>query len=304
MAGGGDVSDNDAMQATQKRKHRVVILLGTNYSGSHLLSHLVSAHSQCFGVGELHRYEQLIGTSKQAPVVSQYDASPLFHNLAELPVVDWYATLAQRFGAEHKIAAPLVVDNSKKVKWVKRVTRGQQLDLRLVHLIRDPRALVLRWLNTYDSDKRRRTQRLRVAKRVPSRALQILTGSWIDVFIYKWLRENRQISDFMAHSKTAHAVVTYRNVVFDTQATLEKLMPRLGLEFEEAQLRFGEGNTFGTTKTAHADAVRQSEIRPDLKWQTQLDKSALRVIESNKDVARYLAQLGLNLGEDGLTTSN
>jgi hypothetical protein len=131
-----------------------------------------------------------------------------------------------------------------------------------------------------------------------------LTGSWVDVFIYKWLRENRQISDYMARSKTAHAVVTYRNVVFDTQATLEKLMPRLGLEFEEGQLRFGEGNTFGTTKTAHADAVRQSEIRPDLKWQTQLDKSALRVIESNKDVARYLAQLGLSLGEDGLTARN
>jgi hypothetical protein len=299
VAGSVDVGDNSAMQSSQ-HKHRVVILLGTNYSGSHLLSHLVSAHSQCFGVGELHRYEQLVGTSNQAPVVSQYNASPLFHNLSEQPVEQWYATLAQRFSADQGVVAPVIVDNSKKVKWVKRVTGGPQLDLRLVHLIRDPRALVLRWLNTYDSEKRRRTQRLRVAKRVPTRAAQILTGSWVDVFIYKWLRENRQISDYMKQSKVAHAVVTYRDVVFDTQATLQKLMPRLGLEFEPKQLRFGEGNTFGTTKTAHADAVKQSEIRPDLKWQTQLDTSAQRVIAANKDVVRYLAALNLRLGDDGL----
>ncbi|XOV83226.1 MAG: hypothetical protein ACFHXK_20535 [bacterium] len=274
--------------------------MGTNYSGSHLLSHLVSAHSRCFGVGELHRYEQLVATSNEAPVVSQYNVSPLFHNLSEQPVTQWYATLAERFSADEGVSAPVIVDNSKKVKWVKRVTQGQQLDLRLVHLIRDPRALVLRWLNTYDTDKRRRTQRLRVAKRVPGRAVQILTGSWVDVFIYKWLRENRQISDYMAQSKVVHAVVSYRDVVLDTEATLQKLMPRLGLEFEPGQLRFGEGNTFGTTKTAHAEAVKQSEIRPDLKWQTQLDVSAQREIEANKDVAKYLKSLNLRLAEDGL----
>ena len=296
------VRDNIAMQSSPNKSHRVVIVLGTNYSGSHLLSHLLSAHSSCFGVGELHRYEQLMDGGGNAPVVSEYN-SPLFAGLSEQPVQNWYATLADRFAEQQSLSRPVIIDNSKKVRWVKRVAKAENLDLRLVHLIRDPRALVLRWLNTYDTDKRRRTQRLRVAKRMPARAAQILAGDWINVFAYKWLRENRQISQFMARSKHAHAVVTYHDTVFETEATLAKLMPRLGLAYESDQLRFGEGNNFGTTKVAHAEAVRQSEIRPDLKWQTQLDQAAAQNVAANKDVRSYLRDLGLDLAQNGIVHS-
>lgn len=279
--------------------NRVVILLGTNYSGSHLLSHLLSAHSACIGVGELHHYERLLAGDQSLPVVAEYNSSPLFAGLSELAVERWYGTLAQRF-AEQAGAAPVIIDNSKKVRWVKKVAHAPRLDLRLVHLLRDPRALVLRWLNTYDTDKRRRAQRLRVAKRMPSRATQILAGDWTDVFVYKWLRENRQISDFIAKNRYAHAIVTYHDMVFDTEAMLHKLMPRLGLDYEPGQLRFGEGSNFGTTKTAHADAVQRSEIRPDVKWQTQLDARAVQAVNANQDVVKYLAGLGLELGERGI----
>lgn len=293
MENWSDGSDTNAM-------NRVVILLGTNYSGSHLLSHLLSSHSACVGVGELHRYTQLVAGDTSAPVVSQYTTSPLFADLEGLPISRWHEVIEQRIRDQLAIPAPVIIDNSKKIRWVEQVAQGSRLDLRIVHLLRDPRALVLRWLNTYGAAKQRRIQRIRVAKRVPSRAVRILLGNWSTVFTYKWLRENRQISQFIARTRYPHAVVTYRDMVFDTQSMLTRLMPRFGLSFEPAQLRFGESNLHGTIKTAHAQVVSQSEIRPDLKWQTQLDQSASAAIVGNKDVVNYLKSLGLHCGSNGL----
>ena len=291
------MGDNGAMSAPAN--NRVVILLGTNYSGSHLLSHLLSAHSACIGVGELHRYEHLLKGDENEPVAAEYGSSPLFAGLNELALEQWYDTLVQR-ATEQFGLAPVIIDNSKKVRWVKKIVDSPRMDLRLVHLLRDPRALVLRWLNTYDTNRRRRTQRLRVAKRVPTRASQILAGDWTNVFVYKWLRENRQITEFIAKNKYAHAMVTYHDMVFDTEPMLQRLMPLLGLDYEPGQLRFGESSQFGTTKKAHADAVQRSEIRPDLKWQTQLDPSAVQAVNANQDVTNYLEGLGLALGERGI----
>ena len=290
------------MNANPATPNRGVILLGTNYSGSDLLSHLLSAHSSCLGVGELHRYQQLVSSSKSAAVVAEYNSSPLFAGLSGLPVEQWYDTLLQRFAEQQQITDPVIIDNSKKVRWVRQVAASENLHLRLVHLIRDPRALVLRWLNSYDTEKRRRTQRRRVAKRVPARAAQILAGNWVNVFIYKWLRENRQISRFLAKSEYPHALVSYHDMVFDTESILQRLMPQLGLSFEPGQLMFGEGSHFGTTKSAHADSVKHSEIRPDLKWHTQLDPGAAETVATNSDVVSYLAGLGLRCGEDGLVS--
>lgn len=291
---------NAVMNANATAPNRGVILLGTNYSGSHLLSHLLSAHSRCLGVGELHRYQQLIEASKNAPVVSEYNSSPLFKDLSALPVEQWYDTLLQRFAEQQDIVDPVIIDNSKKVRWVRRVAPAENLQLRLVHLIRDPRALVLRWLNTYDTEKRRRTQRRRVAKRVPARAARILAGDWANVFIYKWLRENRQISRFLAKNDYPHVTVSYHDMVFDTEPMLQRLMPRLGLVYEPGQLMFGEGSHFGTAKSAHAETVKRSEIRPDLKWQTQLDPNAAQAVATNSDVVSYLAEIGLRCGAQGL----
>lgn len=298
------VGDNAVMNAEASAPHRGIIILGTNYSGSHLLSHLLSAHSSCLGVGELHRYQQLVESGRSAPVVSEYDSSPIFTGLSDLPVEQWYGTLLQRFAETEAVTTPVIVDNSKKVRWVRLVSKSENLDLRLVHLIRDPRALVLRWLSTYDTEKRRRTQKLRVAKRVPTRAAQILAGDWVNVFTYKWLRENRQISQFLATSGLPHTTVTYHDMVFDTEPMLQRVMPELDLVFESGQLKFGEAGQFGTTKTAHAEAVRQSEIRPDVKWHTQLDPRAAAAVVANSDVKGYLAGLGLRCGEDGLVAAD
>ena len=278
----------------------VVVLLGTNYSGSHLLSHLLSAHSKCLGVGELHRYQQLLGGQDSAPVVSEYTSQPIYQGLDQIPVEQWHSTLSARAAEDRGGQVPVIIDNSKKVRWVERIAANPRYDVRLVHLVRDPRALVLRWLNTYETPARRRTQRLRVARRMWLRAPRILSGDWATVFTYKWLRENRQINDFIASRRLPSARISYHDVVFDTEPSLRRLMPQIGLEYESGQLQFGDSANLGTTKTAHAASVQRSEIKPDVKWRTQLDPGIVARIEANADVGRFLSELGLAFADNGL----
>ena len=284
------------------RAHRVVLLLATNYSGSHLLSHLLSAHPRCFGVGELARYHQLIANLAGKPVVAQY-SDPMYEPLADAPVHTWHGLLCSGYARDEGVSDPVLVDNSKKVKWALRVADAGDVDLRFVHLLRDPRALVLRWRNTYDTDRTRRRQRLRVARRMPARAARILRGDLATVYVYKWLRENRQITNYLRSidpQGTRSRVVTYHDIVFETEAALAGLMPALDLEFDPQQLRFGESRHLGTTKLAHADTVSRSEIRPDVKWTEALTDAERAAVETNSDVAEYLAQLDLSLGAQGL----
>ncbi len=283
---------------------RVVILLGTNFSGSHLLSHLLSAHSQCLGVGEIHRFQKLLESGGEAPVVSEYNSDPLFDGLAAEPVENWHEILLQRIAARLELAEPVIIDNSKKVEWAVRIAKNSNLDIRFVHLVRDPRALVLRWLKTYETPRQQRRQRLRVARRMPARAPRILAGDLVTVYIYKWLRANRQILSYLKRVGNSSTLVTYHDMVFDTRQMLERLMPELGLDFEPGQLRFGEGTNFGTMKTAHAESVRRSEIRPDMKWQHDLPVDAIRAIETDADIGGYLAEQGLRFSPDGLVADS
>ena len=233
-------------------------------------------------------------------MVAQYESDPLFEGLVDEKVERWHQILLQRYREQRGIEDPVVVDNSKKVEWAKRIASNSNYDVRYVHLIRDPRALVLRWLNTYDTAKLERRQRVRVAKRMPARALHILTGDLATVYLYKWLRANRQISRYLGRSNRASTVVTYHDMVFDTERMLSRLMPELGLAFDPAQLRFGEGASFGTRKVAHADTVQRSEIRPDVRWRMELPSTAIELVETNADIIHYLSRTGLAFAENGL----
>lgn len=297
-AGAGDP---DGVGVSTPARHRIVVLLGTNYSGSHLLSHLLSAHPDCLGVGEIHRFHQLLDTGIDAAVVSEYRTDPLFEGLADQSVLTWHATLLTRFAERSKVADPVVVDNSKRVEWVRRIARNRNYHIHCVHLIRDPRALVFRWLHTYTTPRTRRRQRLRAAKRLPGRGLRILCGPEAQVYVYKWLRMNREISRYLARSGLPWTVVTYHDMVFDTEHMLTRLMPVLGLTFHPEQLRFGQGSFYGTRKTAHVDAVERSEIRPDVKWRSEFPPASVALVERNADVQAYIGSLGLELTPNGLT---
>ena len=272
--------------------------MSTNYAGSHLLSHMLSAHPDCYGVGEIHRFSELLEDHAEAPVIAQYANNPVYRGLDRLDVHTWHEEIGRRVDAENP---PVLVDNSKKVKWLRRIQENPHYDIRLVHLLRDPRALVARWLRTYTDASKLRVQRIRVAKRMPRHSLEVLTGNWETVFIYKWLRENRQVHEFVKTSGLPHAQVTYRDLAFAADDTLRALMPELGLAFAPEQLRFGESETLGTTKQEHAASVQRSEVKPDLRWQKELSPESQAQITEHPVLNHFLARLGLTFDGQGLT---
>lgn len=273
----------------------VVFILATNYSGSHLLAQLLAAHPACAGVGELHNYHKFRGRgSRSGNVVDDYTEHPAFGGLTDLPVGRWHEQLLERLGAEHPGLSHLV-DNSKRPAWARRF-RGT--NAYHVHLLRDPRAMVSRWLRTYDTDPAARSQRRRVLRRQPW-----LLGRLADpvaVYIEKWLMANRAITKFLLRRRSALA--TYRDLAIAPQPTLTALMPQLGLAFDEAQLRYGEATAnLGTRKREYLDAARDSAISIDLRWQEHLSPTQRLLIERHGGIRRYLEDLGLQWTRDGLT---
>ncbi len=274
----------------------VVFILSANYSGSHLLAQLLAAHSRCAGVGELHNYRKFrTRGSRSGNVLNDYLEHPAFAGLEALPERAWHGTIYERLRTERPALTHLI-DNSKRPDWA---GRFPEVSSYYLHLIRDPRALVARWLRSYDPDGHRR-QQARVRRKRPWR--WAATRDPVGVYIEKWLISNQTISRF-SRRRPGTRLLSYRDLVLDTEATLGHLMPSLNLAFEPAQLAYGNASgALGTRKRDYQDAARDSAITIDLRWQQELSASQRQRVEADAGVRRYLNHLGLMLTPEGLTT--
>ncbi len=280
---------------------QVIFILSTNYAGSHLLTQLLGAHPACRSIGELHNYRKYQERpDERHSVVNDFAENPWFAGLADKPQADWHRSVLERI-REGAPEAKCLVDNSKKVRWASRFVGSRQFTPRFVHLIRDPRALVRRWAHTYEDERSKRRQRLRVIKARPGYLLPALLGSEYDVYCYKWLAANREISEFLARVGQADNVVTYRDLAVNTEQTLRALMPGLGLDFDARQLAFGEVEHRGTLKKEYLEQSRRSEIRLDLRWRNELSAADIERISNNRHIRDYLSGQGLRLLDDGLS---
>lgn len=277
----------------------VVFVLSTNYAGSHLLAQLLAAHSRCAGVGELHNYRKFRGRgSRSGNVVDEYREHPVFQGLEALPEAQWHARIMARLRAERPGLTHLV-DNSKRPDWMRRCSAGRAYP---VYLLRDPRALVSRWLKTFDSPMALAQQRRRVLRRRPWAAGAY--GDAIDLYLEKWLLGNRAISRFLRRRGTGRPVplVTYRDLTRSTATVLAELMPALGLYYEPRQLDYGaRQQVAGTRKRDYLRATRQSMIRIDLRWREHLSRRQLERIERHAGVQRFLRAQRIVMTDEGLS---
>jgi hypothetical protein len=130
-----------------------------------------------------------------------------------------------------------VIDNSKKTAWAKRFLNIGDYELKFIHLIRDPRALVRRWLMNNDTPEKRRKKRFQLARNNLFLSPWILSGSDEEVFAYKWLVDNRRITRFFENNRLDFRIVTYRDIAVDTNMHIEKIVHWMGWDMNSSPTR-------------------------------------------------------------------
>ena len=126
-------------------KRKLVFILSSNYSGSHYLSLLLGSHSKAMHLGET---KNLIKEGVNCYKCGVLNGCHLFKGIQELTTDDLYPTLFNRAGEPIN----LLFDTSKKIEWAIKFIKNQaDYEIKVIHLVRDPRALMRRWKNKYTS---------------------------------------------------------------------------------------------------------------------------------------------------------
>lgn len=273
----------------------VIYLLSSNYSGSHFLSLMLGSHSRFVHLGELRNL--LRNKGRACATCGDAAACSQIGGLVAGRGTDVYAQIFQRL-PEH---AEVLVDTSKKPDWFKARDRDGRHPVRRIHLLRDPRALVRRWSLKFVAPHVQRRERFRMLRRRPTAAMRLLLGDMMDVYLYKWLRQNQEISAYLKARSEPNIVVTYEEVAGDQVAALTRINGWLGYDFEPGQENYWRFVHHGTEKYEY-EWVKQRDQSAffDLRWQEFLDAEQQRNIIGHRALTRYLDGLGLAFGDRGL----
>ncbi len=280
--------------------NQIIYVLSTNYAGSHFLVLQLAAHSKCISVGELHRFDPKSARRKQACHICNTDEEcPLFQGLYGQPVERLHPALmdnVSRFFPE----VDTLIDNSKKTAWAKKFLDLPDIQQKYIHLIRDPRALVRRWMMNYDSRAEKNKVRRLIARRCWPRTWNILTGSEANVYAWKWVHQNRLITDFLSRNGLDHKLITYHDLVFKPDEILRNIMAWAGHEYEPDQKEYWKFTHHGSQKPQYMKPPKEGDKRFDQRWKDYLDDEIQAEILGHAAINDYLASLNLSLTDAGI----
>ncbi len=281
-------------------KKQIVYILSTNYAGSHFLALMLASHSRCASIGEVHRFRRKVKRREVCLLCGSDDICPVFKGVSYEQLPRLYDIIFSNL-QEFNPGIRTVIDNSKKTVWAKRFLNLRDYELKFIHLIRDPRALVRRWLMNNDTPEKRRKKRFQLARHNLLLSPRILKGSDEEVFAYKWLVDNRRITRFLENNRLDYRVVTYRDIAVDTHMHMEKIVHWMGYEFEPDQVNYWKFIHHGSRKKDYDFSGKNGQRVFDLRWKCYLSEEAQVSIVENKYVKHYSKELGLSIRNDGLT---
>lgn len=280
---------------------QIVYVLSTNYAGSHFLALQLSSHSRCASVGEFHRYRRPAATRRQAcSICSDDEHCPVYRGLDGVPLPQLFdRVFANVQGANPRVTT--LVDNSKKPDWAGLFLGLEGCRQRYVHLVRDPRALVRRWMLCYETPAAKAKVRRMTARRCWRHGWSVLRGPEDNVYVHKWAYQNRLITRFIQQHGLDARVITYQDLVQFPERVLGDLMAWLGLEFEPRQLEYWTVTHHGSQKPEYMKPPKGGGRFHDLRWKQYLSPEAQQRIPTHPEVTRYLGEMGITLNASGLT---
>lgn len=283
----------------KRMKKKLVFILSSNFSGSHFLSLLLGSHSRALHLGET---KNLVKETISCCLCGNTSDCELFRNIEYLKKDNLYPTLFNRAGDEIHI----LVDTSKKIKWASQFSNIQEdYEIKFIHLVRDPRALVRRWKLTYSTPFKRLKQRKKVIRTFIKKISKLLFIDQETIYLYKWLNQNQQITQFILENDFESQVVTYHDLTTKTSEIVTNLMLWLGQQYEPSQLEYWNFQHHGTEKHQY-EWIKANKITThvDLRWKDELTPEQNTFITNNTDVKNYIHSLGLQQHDDGLTKIN
>jgi len=277
---------------------KIIGILSCNYSGSHFLSLMLGSHSCAAHVGELKN--MIKPDSARCYVCGDNIKCRIFNGLAKIHRADLYAAIYER----HDSSIEMLVDASKKPAWFKQFVNLPDYDLRFVHLIRDPRALLRRWLLTYDTPHKKRQQLFRQVRNAPWNIFRY-HSDFEGLLLDKWLAANKKIDAFIKRSGRSYILTTYEAIAQHPQEEISRIMTWVGLPFEKEQVTYWRFEHHSTQKEDYEWIKKgQQAGHLDSRWKTFLSKEQIKKAEAHSGINNYLDSLGLKMGEEGLVNKS
>lgn len=246
----------------------LIYIVGMGRSGSTLLDLLLDAHSNVRSLGGIRRMARALHSTPCACGIEPRMACPFWQAIeAELQQtlgvgldgLQIHARDDATFRAHNQAListaarvadVDCVVDSSKSVARLRRLLDTTDLDIRPIHIERDPRGYA-------HSQRKRKAERLAPAVSYVGRSLRA----------YRLLR-NR-----------AHAAVDYDELTQRPKENLRALMPRLDLTYESEQLAWADAVHHNVGGGAVLRRTEGSTIQPDYAWQRNLGPATQAAIQ-------------------------
>ncbi len=201
---------------------RVVFIASLSHSGSTLLDLILGGHPRFVGLGEVARVLEAgpSGLEKTRQVLcscgSRMEECDFWSKVADglqtsrdLGLDEKYRlvleTFASMFGPEH-----VLVDSSKYIPPLRMLHQDDQIDLRVLYMIKDVRAYVVSQVD----DARRESFGFR--KRIPAYHFR------------EWHQGNQRIQRFLAEHDIRHFQLGYEELCLHPKAMIEKICGFLG----------------------------------------------------------------------------
>jgi hypothetical protein len=282
------------------KPNKILYILSTNYAGSHFLTLQLASHSKCISVGELHRLDPIKTKNKQSCHICKTDNEcPVFKGLHGLPLNQLHNNLLNNIESSFP-GVDTLIDNSKKTVWANKLQDLPGISSKYVHIIRDPRALVRRWMMNYDTTREKNKVRRLTSRRIWPHFWDILTNSEANVYAWKWAHQNKLISDFLSKNRLDHQIYTYDELVFEPDRVLSEIMLFLGHDYEPAQKEYWNFTHHGSQKPQYMKPPKDGDRTFDIRWKEYLSQETQLEIFNHPAINEYLDSMGIHMGENGL----
>jgi hypothetical protein len=281
-------------------KKNILFILSTSYAGSHYLSLMLGSNSRALHIGEAKRLRRQDENSGKTICFLCRDEQecPLLKGFSHERVDEIYDIIFSNIDPH----ITTLIDTSKKTFWAERFLNNPKYQYKFIHLIRDPRPYVRRMMLRYKKLRARLKIRKQMVRDFISYAPSFLFKADTEVYAYRWLKQNVDISSFLQKNNLDYDLVTYYDLVHNTARELQRLTEAAELIYEPGQIEYWNFEHHGTQKIEYQWIQKKNENNYfDLRWKEFLSQAVNERIFTNPHINAYLRSINVRYHENGLS---